>query len=130
MKPLFLIADDSPGKREFLEMFVEKQMDVELIIAVNSEQAFERIHEHMEIPFAFIDYEIPSQNGPAIIKELRKQHPRCKIALVAASSTAEYKKNAEEAGADAYICTSWPLDKTESAITNLLAEWEVEFRDS
>lgn len=130
MKPLFLIADDNAGKRDFLQMFVEKQMDTEILLAKTSEEAFEKIHEHVEIPFAFIDYEIPSKNGPAIIRELRSKHPRCKIALVTASDSVQYKQNAEEAGADAFICTTWPLDRTENALTNLLEEWKVEWENS
>lgn len=126
MKPLFLLADDFAPKRSFLQSFIEKQLDVELLLATTSEEAFERIHEHMEITFAFIDYEIPTQNGPSIIKELTKQHPNCKVALVTASPGETYKQNALDAGATGYICTTWPLDQTESAITHLLDQWNTE----
>jgi DNA-binding NarL/FixJ family response regulator len=125
VKPLFLIADDSENKRDMLKLFVEKQLDVALLIAASTEEAKRIIDEHVEISAAFVDYEIPSEEGPAVITYLKHHNPNCHIALVTSSDSAKYKKSAQDAGAEAFICTSWELDRMEEALTTLLSEWHV-----
>lgn len=126
MKPLFLIADDSPPKRDLLEGFVKKNMDVTVLTAKNTDEAHALIGEHVEFAAAFVDYEIPSENGPAIIAHLKQHNPNCHIALVSSSDSPKYKKEAASAGAEKYICTSWPLERTETELNMLLAEWKAQ----
>ncbi len=81
------------------------------------------IDQHPDISAAFIDYYIPSENGPAIIRYLKVKNPQARIALV---SSADSRKNSEEAkaaGAEAVICTSDQADEVESTILGLLKEW-------
>lgn len=127
MKPLFLIADDSTAKRLMLiGMVHHSRWDVEILAAETTEQAEAHIAAHPDIAAAFIDYEIPSAQGPAVIRSLRAANPQSRIALVTASDSQEYKTNAIEAGADAFVCTSWPLDEVEKKIAELLMEWRIE----
>jgi CheY-like chemotaxis protein len=124
MKPLFLVADDSAGKRAFLVRAVERALEVDILTAKTTEEAIALIEHHVEIAAAFIDYEIPSENGPAIIAHLRRHCPRCRIALV--SAEAAYEGEAKRCGAEAFVCTSWPLDRVERALTELLSVWGAE----
>ena len=126
MKPLFLIADDLESKRDFLKRIVLRNLDTEILTADSTEQAHELITEHVEFFAAFIDYEIPTENGPAIIKHLKKHNPDCLIALVSSADSEKYKENAKKAGAEAFVCTSWPLDKVEMELNLLLAEWKAQ----
>ncbi|PIQ76389.1 hypothetical protein COU78_06045 [Candidatus Peregrinibacteria bacterium CG10_big_fil_rev_8_21_14_0_10_49_24] len=126
MKPLFLIADDSQPKRDLLERFVQRNLDVEVLTATNTDEAHTLIGEHVEFAAAFVDYEIPTENGPAVIRHLKEHNPNCLVALVSSSDSPQYKKAALAAGAEKYICTSWPLERTESEIAMLLAEWKTQ----
>lgn len=119
----FLIADDSPSKRDFLLNILRKEDWIdEINIAKTSEEAFELI-DTFDIDFAFIDYEIPSKNGPAIIRALKKANSSARIALVTASDSPRYKQDGIDAGAEGFVCTSWTLDRVSSALTDLLDRW-------
>ncbi|MBI5155924.1 response regulator, partial [Candidatus Peregrinibacteria bacterium] len=62
----FLIADDSGGKRMFLKSILKHaKWDGEVLEAATTEEAGEVIRNEKKIDAAFIDYEMPSQNGPA-----------------------------------------------------------------
>lgn len=126
MKSLFLIADDSEAKRDLLKRIVLRNMDVEVLTAETTEQAKDLILKHVEFAAAFIDYEIPSENGPAVIKHLKQHNPGCLVALVTSSDSNTYKEDAERVGAEAFISTSWPLDKVETELNMLLAEWKAQ----
>ncbi len=123
----FLIADDSQWKRDMLSRLV-KNMEIcnELKIAKTTEEADEVIDASDEITFAFIDYEIPTKNGPAIIKNLRAKFPGCLIALVTASDNVKYKEDAMNAGANAFVCTAKSEDELENELNDLLIAWKAQ----
>jgi DNA-binding NarL/FixJ family response regulator len=77
------------------------------------------------ITHAFVDYYMPSERGPAVIAHLKRTNPAARIALVSSADNAENKEEAMRAGAEAYVCTSWPADEVEGALMGLLAEWAV-----
>lgn len=119
----FLIADDSDGKAMMLETIVKRwNSDAEVVRATSTEQAKELINAH-QIAWAFIDYEMPSENGPAVIRYLAQRQPHCRIAMVSSSNAPEYRADAANAGAEAYICSSFASDEVERALMELLSEW-------
>ena len=124
MPHTFLIADDSPGKRTFLRSILKHALwDGDIVEATTTEEASALIDAHPKIAAAFIDYEIPTQNGPAIIRTLRLVNPRSHIALVTATDSKRYEKDAREAGADAFVCSTWPGDRVVKTLLDLLTEW-------
>ncbi len=125
-KPLFLLADDSDIKRMFLRRFITRNMDVELLEATTTEEAIELINQHVEIGAGFIDYEIPTQDGPAIVKALLERNPKALVAVVGASDRPDYQRKSKEAGAQRYICTSHHMDEVERDLNGILAEWKAE----
>ena len=121
----FLLADDSDAKILMLEGMIKKaQFSAEILIAKTTEEANQIISENNDIAFAFVDYEIPSGLGPAIIRKLKETNPHARIALVSSGNSEHYRENAEEAGAEAYICTSFGGEEVEAQIGKLLEEWE------
>lgn len=125
MAQTFLIADDSDGKRTFLKSILKHvKWDGEILEAATTEEVIAWIGREKKIDAAFIDYEIPSQNGPAIIRELRAKFPAAHIALVTSADSKRYKDDATEAGADAFVCTSWAEDRLIKALTDLLNQWQ------
>lgn len=122
-KPL-LIADDSPGKIVLLQHFLNKaKWDGPVLVAQTSEEAIELIDKHADIGFGFIDYYIPSDNGPAIIHHLKEIHPSARVALVSSSDAQSNYDEARAAGAETCVCTGYQADHVERTLMELLEEW-------
>ena len=122
--PFFLIVDDSPWKMQFLRSMIERaKWQGDILEAWTTEEAKKLIDTHPEISAAFVDYYVPSECGPSVIRYLRAKNPNAKIALV---SSADSKRNASEAissGANAVLCTSDQSDVVEKSLMDLLADW-------
>lgn len=130
MKPILLIADDSASKRELLRHYVEKLLDVEIVEATTSDEAMHLIDQHVEIAAGLIDFEIPPENGPAIIRYLKHRNTDALIALAtSAGPGGDYEAQARAAGAEAFISTSWDIVHMEEVLTTLLAGWGVELQN-
>jgi len=125
-KPLFLIADDVPGKMFFLSAIVKKSgLPADIITASTTAEAKEVIQAHPgEIIGAFIDYRMPSEGGPAVIERLREACPSAKIALVTASDIDAFEREAKSAGADAYISTAYPEREVVEKLLQVLRHWQ------
>jgi len=122
----FLIADDSPGKLAFLHAVVTgARWPGPVLTAATTEEAIAIVAD-ADIVAAFVDYEIPSENGPAIVRALREKNDAIRIAVVSASDRREYQESAREAGAHAYVCTSHPQDAVIGRLIALLEEWTPE----
>lgn len=107
-----------------LEALIRRsQIADELVIANSTEQAKALIDTH-DFEFAFIDYEMPSEDGPAVIAYLREKQPRARIALQTSADSEEYEHNAREAGAEEFICTSYPTDEVEARVMGVLEKWK------
>ncbi|MDA1293016.1 MAG: response regulator [bacterium] len=121
---IFLIADDSDAKALWLEAMVKKSGFAGTVMrARNTDDAKELIDEHLP-EAAFIDYEMPSENGPAVIAYLREKVPQAKIAMASSSNSDRYQAEAQEAGSDAYICTSFAEEEVVTSVMHTLLEWQ------
>ncbi len=120
----FLIADDSAAKRMLLHgLLHHAKWPGEVLVAETTEQALELIEKHPDIGFAFIDYYIPSQNGPAIIKALKTKNPSAHVVLVSSSEQQENIDEAKAAGAEDFVCSTWDGERTPNKIFEILHEW-------
>lgn len=97
----------------------------EIVIAHTTEEAKQLIDTHV-FTYAFIDYEMPSENGPAVIAYLREKQPHVFIALETSADSEEYERNARNAGATEFICTSYPADEVEAKVHDVLEKWRME----
>lgn len=124
MKKALLIADDSPQKIALLQHFLHKaKWNDNIVTAETTEDAMQLIDMH-DIGFAFIDYYIPSRNGPAIIAYLKQKNPAAHIALVSSSDKKSNFDEATAAGAEACICTTYQADEVEKTILERIEEWK------
>jgi response regulator RpfG family c-di-GMP phosphodiesterase len=122
--PTFLIADDSEGKQMLLQgLLRHSHWKVYLLIAYSTEEAKKLIDEHPDIAFAFIDYNIPSENGPTVIAYLKKTNPQARIALTTSMDGEQYFQEARNAGAETCICTVYQLDEVERSVLELIEKW-------
>jgi DNA-binding NarL/FixJ family response regulator len=125
MNGTFLIADDSEGKRVRLRGLLHASgWKGTVMIAHTTDEAMRFIDETSKIDFAFVDYYMPSHNGPAVIRHLRGKCPQAKIALVSSADDPSNAREAREAGADAVVCTTLP--DSDERLSNLLMEWRLE----
>lgn len=119
----FLIADDSQEKILMLRHYLKVAgFSGDLRIAMTCQEAYDLIEQHT-FNFAFVDYYIPSDNGPSIIRTLKTSHPQCRVALVSSAENAENSAEARLAGAEAVLCTSHRSDEVEREILELLQDW-------
>lgn len=120
----FLITDDSREKILFLQHMLKRaKWKGDLLIAETTEEAKALIDAHPDISAAFIDYYIPSENGPAVIAYLRQKRPQSRIALVSSADNVENTARAKKAGAEAAICTTHQSDFVEREVLSLLQAW-------
>lgn len=121
--PKILIADDSQTKIDLIKsMLLHFKWHIEPLIATTTEEAMKMIDEHA-ITHAFVDFYIPTQDGPAIIAYLKAKNANAHIALVSSSDKTENFDKARTAGAEACICTSYQSDEVEKMFSDLLTDW-------
>ncbi len=77
MKTL-LVADDSQAKIDLMvSMLGHFHWRGDVIVAMTTQQAEDLMWE--DVGYAFIDYYIPSKNGPALMESLKNELPRSKL---------------------------------------------------
>lgn len=116
-----LIADDSADKRLLLKSLAAHHWSGLVVEAATTEAAMAAIASSPDLAAALIDYYIPSQNGPALIRAVRAAFPHAKIALVSSSDNPDNAREARAAGADDIVCTGWP--EAPKQIADLLTAW-------
>ncbi|MBM3231318.1 response regulator [Candidatus Peregrinibacteria bacterium] len=120
---VFLIADDSQGKAMMLEAVVKHSQKFPTILIAKTTQDAKALIDSEQIAAAFIDYEMPTENGPAVIAYLKEKQPNSRIALTTSSDSADYEKEAMAAGAEAFVCTTRDEKYVLETLRNLLIEW-------
>lgn len=121
--PLFLIADDSPEKIDYLLKAIHAtEWDIEVVTALTTEDAYE-IMRKRRVDFAFIDYYIPNDNGPHLIERLKNRNGDARVALVSSSKKPSNLQEAMDAGAETTICVSDPAHVVAAQLADLLERW-------
>ncbi len=118
----FLIADDSQGKIDLLLPLVKRAGFSDVLVAYTTEEAMTMIDRHA-IVAAFVDFYIPSQNGPAIMRHLKAAQPEVRMACTSSSNPRTHAAEALAAGAERFICMSRESDAVTRDIEDVLLEW-------
>lgn len=123
MKAL-LIADDSEAKIMLLQgLLRHAHWPSAVYIARATEEAEQLIAKH-DIAFAFVDFYIPSKNGPAVIRTLKAKNPAARCILVSSSDQQKNIDEATAAGAEGFVCTSWEGNRAETLLLENIAAWK------
>lgn len=121
----FLIADDTPGKQNYLRALLKKSHFPADVVIVNSTKESEELIAKMpNIVGAFVDLRMPQTGGIPVVELLRKTHPHARIALITASTGDAVEHEAYAAGADVAISTAYPESFVTERILKLLEEWK------
>lgn len=122
--PAFLIANDSPEKILMLKHYLNVAgWTGEMLTAATCAEAYDILAGRSDLTAAFVDYYIPDDNGPAIIRRIKTKFPSCRVALVSSADDASNASESRSAGAEAVLCTSYRSDQVETAVLELLAGW-------
>ncbi len=118
----FLIADDSQGKIDLLLPLVKRAGFSHVLLAYTTQEAMRMIDRHA-IVAAFVDFYIPDENGPAIMRYLKTAQPQARMACTSSSNPRTHAAEALAAGAERFICMSQESDVVTQEIENVLLEW-------
>ena len=122
--PLFLILDDSEAKIQVEKDAIRAaNWPGDILIAMTTEEAEKILTQH-EITAAFIDYYVPSTNGPAFILQLIRKYPACKVILVTSANNPKNIAEAIDAGAIGAVYTG-SID-AEEQLEQYVLNWKAE----
>ncbi len=111
-----LIVDDMPRVREELQRLLELTDQVQVIgEAANGQEAIHQV-EMLHPDVVLMDVVMPGMDGLLATRRLREKFPRIKIILL--TMYEKYRKDAQEAGVDAFLIKGCTVDALISAIVD------------
>lgn len=98
-----LIVDDEPVIRSALRELIDDEADLEAAgEATNGEEAIDRVTE-LDPDVVLMDMRMPRLDGLGATRTIKERSPHVRIVLLTAYDDASLRRQAEEAGADAYV---------------------------
>lgn len=110
-----IVADDSPHARHGLCAILTAQPGM-LIVGEASQGAEALTMVEMQLPnVALLDVRMPIMDGIEAARAIKKRWPKIKVVLI--SMYADYRKEALEAGADAFLVKGCPAEELITVVT-------------
>ncbi|MHB9011474.1 MAG: response regulator [Ignavibacteriaceae bacterium] len=97
----FLILDENPGFRKFIKKLITANND-ECIQTENSPHLKSALKKYQP-DWIVIDINLKKENAFQVAREIRRENPAIKIALLSDFDDVRLRKKAKEAGATAFI---------------------------
>ncbi len=99
-----LVIDDSGSMRMLLSRILQ-DMKVEVVTAVDGQDALIKLKEEWPFDFALVDWEMPVMNGMGFVKGARQLHDSDELKLIMVTSVNDIERVVEALGegADEYI---------------------------
>ena len=117
-KQEFIICDDAPIILGCMKDILEKEGFHNTRTANRGTVLMELIAEKM--PYGiFLDIGLPDGNGLDILKEIKKEYPKIKVAMLTADDTEKSKNTAISYGADMYITKPFLPEHIQMALKEL-----------
>jgi CheY-like chemotaxis protein len=109
MKPLnlqeytVLVVEDDSMSYKFLEIVLSKKTGINIIWAINGQQALEfcKIYKHIDI--VLTDLQLPVIDGAEVIRQIKSKSPGIPIIVQSASAHLDEKDKCTELGCDIYL---------------------------
>jgi diguanylate cyclase (GGDEF)-like protein len=120
-----LVVDDSMVFRKTMKNMLEN-LFYSVITVAHGEEALNMISLHPEISLVITDYNMPVMNGLELTKEIRKEHNRSEICIIAISSNSDDEVNALflKQGANDYINKPFSKEEFSCRINNSIEALE------
>ena len=116
-KKRLMIVDDNPHARKALSAFISTQDWLSVISeASNGEDALEKI-EDCPPDVILMDVHMPIMDGLEVTQIIKSRWPQIRIVILTIYS--EYKSQASQAGADAFLVKGCPMEEMISTIHTL-----------
>jgi CheY-like chemotaxis protein len=113
-----LLVDDNIIYLRTVSALLSNKPEIEIVgCAVSGEEALELV-ELVNPDLILLDLKMPGMDGLEVTRRIKADSKAIRIAIVTASCDGAYRRAAEEAGADDYICK----DRLTSELRRLLEE--------
>jgi DNA-binding NarL/FixJ family response regulator len=113
-----LIADNQPRARQSMKALLGAWYQTEEIREAADGGEAVRLAEEYQPDLVLMDARMPKMNGIEAIKLIRARSPRIKIIVL--SMYPDIKAEALEAGADAFVSKSDPLEKLRKTLSDVI----------
>ena len=108
-----LIVEDEPSVSENLAAFLEDE-GMTVAVCNSGEAALEAIDAGQTFDIAVVDVRLPGIDGLTAIKEMHRRAPDLQYLVHTGSTSANLRRDAEQAGVDRRLIFYKPLDNMEA----------------
>lgn len=115
--PILLVEDDAKLGRE-LRKALQKE-GFECLLAASGSEALRRL-EDSACALVLLDWMLPDTEGPALLADIRRTHPRLPVLMLTARDAVEDRIHGLDSGADDYLPKPFALGELLARIRRLL----------
>lgn len=102
-KKTVLLVDDHPLFQDGLKQALENEGNYSIVAKAGTAEAGLKAAAKYEPDLALVDMTLPDKSGLDLVRQLRQNHPRMRIAIVTMHSRHEYALKAFQTGVDGYF---------------------------
>ena len=120
IKRLLIVDDEEALTFSLYQIFINVQMECEVLTASNGDEAFAKIEEG-EFDLVITDIAMPGINGLDLLSMIKGKHPRTKVIVITAYGSDENKDQAYQRGAEKYIEKPFDLFEIRDLVIDLIS---------
>lgn len=115
-----LVVDDHEVVRQGLaDLFKVILPLCSFMEATSGEQALELLETHRPT-IALIDFRLPGINGVETTRRIKAEHPQTRVVVYTLNDGEQYRRDARQAGADAFLLKSQPGSELVRVLKDLM----------
>lgn len=103
-----LVVEDDAMSYKFLEIVLSKKTGINIVWAIDGQQALEYCNIYKHIDIVLTDLQLPVIDGRELIKQIKSQSPDIPIIVQSANTLHDEMEKCTRLGCDAYLTK--PID--------------------
>ncbi|OFY57213.1 MAG: hypothetical protein A2Y87_11415 [Bacteroidetes bacterium RBG_13_46_8] len=115
-----LVAEDDEMSFRYIELVLSRKTNINIIWAINGEQAVEYCQLYSHIDLVLTDFQLPVFDGLEVIRRIRKFKPDLPIIVQTANAMNDECEKCMKAGSDGYVTKPINLIELFSRMDHLL----------